>query len=441
MELEPALDWHLFKMIIISLGIGAIVGLERQSHHDPASGLGGMGMRTFALSAMLGTLSVVAQDTIPALPYITGFGYVMLLLAFFWLERHRMARGVGITTQVSALLVFVLGAMTPEFPLFSASIAVIVASILSVKRVTHHLVNLLTTEEILATMKLLLVTVVFLPLLPNYHIDPWGIYNPREIWLLVVLINGIGFLAYFAIRILGTGRGLILTGILGGMASSTAVTLAMSRQVKNVSDSPKMLISAALAIFIANSFMFVRVTMTVGLVNAELLKTLWTPFLIMSVPSIVVVGYTWYRLRKNFPNNPADDEERLPGEEPDDENKLELENPFELVPAIKLTLIFIVIIGVASVLQRAYGDSAIYVTSFFGGMAENNAISLTLARMASSGALSQALATQGIVVAILSNSLVKAGLTLFVGTKKLALYVALGLLPVIIAGILSIFLL
>lgn len=441
MELEPALDWHLFKMIIISLGIGAIVGLERQSHHDPASGLGGMGMRTFALSAMLGTLSVVAQDTIPALPYITGFGYVMLLLAFFWLERHRMARGVGITTQVSALLVFVLGAMTPEFPLFSASIAVIVASILSVKRVTHHLVNLLTTEEILATMKLLLVTVVFLPLLPNYHIDPWGIYNPREIWLLVVLINGIGFLAYFAIRILGTGRGLILTGILGGMASSTAVTLAMSRQVKNVSDSPKMLISAALAIFIANSFMFVRVTMTVGLVNAELLKTLWTPFLIMSVPSIVVVGYTWYRLRKNFPNNPTDDEERLSGEEPDDENKLELENPFELVPAIKLTLIFIVIIGVASVLQRAYGDSAIYVTSFFGGMAENNAISLTLARMASSGALSQALATQGIVVAILSNSLVKAGLTLFVGTKKLALYVALGLLPVIIAGILSIFLL
>ncbi len=439
MELQSALDWQLFKIIIISLGIGGIVGLERQSHHDPASGLGGMGMRTFALSAMLGTLSVVAQDAIPALPYITGFGYVLLLLAFFWLERHRMAHGVGITTQVSALLVFVLGAMTPEFPLFSASVAVIVASILSVKRVTHRLVNLLTTEEILATMKLLLVTVVFLPLLPNQPIDPWGIYNPREIWLLVVLINGIGFLAYFAIRFLGTGRGLILTGILGGMASSTAVTLAMSRQVKKVPDSPKMRISAALAIFIANSFMFVRVTMTVGLVNADLLKTLWIPFLIMSVPGIFVVGYTWYRLRKNFPKQSAESAESLPDEDSEDDTKLELENPFELVPAIKLTLIFIVIIGVASVLQRTYGDSAIYVTSFFGGMAENNAISLTLARMASSGALSETLATQGIIVAILSNSVVKAGLTLFVGTRKLAIYVALGLLPVLIAGIVSIF--
>ncbi len=441
MPLEPALDWQLFKMIIISLGIGGIVGLERQSHHDPDSGLGGMGMRTFALSALLGTLSVVAQDVIPALPYITGLGYVMLLLAFFWLERHRMAHGVGITTQVSALLVFVLGAMTPDFPLFSASVAVIVASILSVKRVTHRMVNLLTTEEILSTMKLLLVTVVLLPQLPKQPVDPWGIYNPREIWLLVVLINGIGFLAYFAIRFLGTGRGLILTGILGGMASSTAVTLAMSRQVKKVPDSPKMLISAALAIFIANSFMFVRVTTTVGLVNADLLKTLWIPFLIMSIPGIFVVGFTWYRLRKNFPSTPVDSDKDVPDEESDEENQLELENPFELVPAIKLTLIFIVIIGVASVLQRTYGDSAIYVTSFFGGIAENNAISLTLARMASSGALSDTLATQGIIVAILSNSVVKTGLTLFVGTKKLASYVALGLLPVLIAGILSIFIL
>lgn len=442
MELESVLvDWQLFKTVLISLAIGGIVGLERQSHYDPTSGLGGMGVRTFALSALLGTLSVIAQDLIPALPFITGIGYVLLMLVFFWLERHRMAHGVGITTQVSALLVFVLGAMTPDFPLFAAGIAVIVASILSIKRVTHRLVNLLNPEEILATMKLLLVTVVFLPLLPNQPVDPWGIYNPREIWLLVVLINGIGFLAYFAIRFLGTGRGLILTGILGGMASSTAVTLAMSRQVKRSPNSPKMLISAALAIFIANAFMFVRVTMTVGLVNASLLQTLWIPFLIMAVPGLSVVGFSWYQLRKKFPHQPKTDDPLKDPKQPEEREQLELENPFELVPALKLTAIFIAIIGLASLLQRTYGDSAIYVAAFFGGMAENNAISLTLARMASNNALSDSVATQGIVIAILSNSIVKASLTLIVGNKKLAKYVALGMLPILLAGILSVFLL
>ncbi len=448
MELESILDWQLFRMVIISLAIGAIVGLERQSHHDPASGIAGMGMRTFALSSLLGTLSVVAQDVIPALPYITGIGFVLLMLAFFWLERHRMSHGVGITTQVSALLVFVLGAMTPDFPLFAAGIAVIVASILSIKRATHRLVNLLTPEEILATMKLLLVTVVFLPLLPNEPVDPWGIYNPREIWLLVVLINGIGFLAYFAIRFLGTGRGLILTGVLGGMASSTAVTLAMSRQVRRSADSPKILISAALAIFIASAFMFVRVTITVGLVNASLLRTLWIPFLIMAIPGICVVSFTWYRLRKKFPRIPPGEATPIettpaPAVDPAENHRepLELENPFELVPALKLTAIFIVIIGVANILQRAYGDSAIYITAFFGGMAENNAISLTLARMASNNLLSAPVATQGIVIAIISNSIVKSSLTLVVGTKKLARYVALGLLPILLAGLLSILIL
>ncbi|MBA2662364.1 MAG: MgtC/SapB family protein [Bradymonadaceae bacterium] len=437
MTIDPSVDWHLFRTVAISLAIGGIVGLERQSHKDPEAGMGSMGVRTFALTALLGTLSVLAQEVAPAVPYVTGVGYFLLMLAFFWHERHTVEQDVGITTQVSALLVFVLGALAPSSPVFAVGVAVVVASILSIKRFTHRFVGLLTPVEILATMKFLLVTVVLLPLLPNTTIDPWGIYNPRELWLLVVLISGISFLAYFAIRFLGTGRGFVLTGMLGGMASSTAVALAMSRQVSRRPRSQKMLLGASFAVLLANAFMFVRVTLAVGIINAKLLSTLWIPFTSMAIPGVLVAGGMWYRLTQYLRNEEARPQRP---DAIDEDEELQLRNPFEFFPALKFTLLLVIIIGIANILQSIFGHSAIYVAALFGGIAETNAISLTLARMAASGDLSSTVATQAIVVAILTNSFVKAGLTALIGSKKLGIFVALGMLPILVAGIVSMFL-
>lgn len=428
----------MVRAVAVSLALGGIIGLERQSHREPESPLGSVGVRTFALSSLLGTVSVIAQEILPALPYVVGLGYFALLVAFFWHERRATEHEVGITTQISAMVVFVLGVLVPSMPMVAASIAVIVAIVLSLKRHTTTFVHLLTPAEIVSTMKFLLVTVVLLPLLPEEPVDPWGIYNLREIWLLVVLISGISFLGYFAIRFLGTSRGLVLTGVLGGMASSTAVALAMSRQVHLNPQSRTVLLSAAFAIMLANAFMFARVTVAVAVVNLELVKTLWLPFALMAIPGSLVAGLLWVALVSHVRDRP-DGRDEPPGL--DEGTALEIRNPFELVPALKFALVLVVIIGVAQGLGQMYGSQAIYLTAIFGGLAETNAISLAVARMAGGGELTASLATRAIVIAILTNSLVKAGLSAIVGSRRLGAYVAMGIAPIMAVGLLSAFLL
>lgn len=488
MEATP-LDWSLISTVLISLSLGGIIGLERQSHREPESHFGSLGMRTFALAALLGTAAVFAEEVLQGIVYVVGFGYFALLVVFFWHERRATEHEVGITTQVSAMAVFVIGVLVPSQPLFAASLAVFVAIILSVKRYTSRFVRLLTPTEIISTMKFLLVTVVLLPLLPNQPIDPWGYYNPREVWLLVVLISGISFMAYFAIRFMGARRGLTLTGILGGMASSTAVTLAMARQVRTQPESRTVMLSAAFAIMLATAFMFVRVSAAVAVINFTLIGTLWVPFVAMAIPGTIIAGGMWLVLSRHMKEQAeqfngsgeerevvdeasdeaerselADDEsdgdaqqeeerqEMVDGDEHDGEDgekaddavqepELDIRNPFELTPALQFAVLLMIIIGVANFLQDMYGGGAIYVAAIFGGLAETNAISLAVARMENIGDLSASVATQAIVIAILANSIVKAILASVVGSRRLGLYVTGGLLPIFAVGLGASFLL
>lgn len=389
-------------------------------------------MRTFALSSLLGTSAVLASDFMPGLPYLVGLGYFGLIVTFFWHERRATDHEVGITTQISAMLVFIIGTIVPSQPLFASSLAVIVSIVLALKVYTTRLVDLLMPEELIATMKLLLVTVVLLPLLPNEPVDPWGIYNPRELWLLVLMISGIGFLAYFLIRFMGARRGLTLTGILGGLASSTAVTLAMSRQVQAHPESRTVLLSSALAIMLANAFMFVRIAAAVAMVNIKLIQTLWLPFTLMAIPGMLIAFGMWLRVERYMGN-------KAKAEGTDNEPDLELQNPFELLPAFRFALLLMVITGGAHFLQSFFGGGAIYLAAVFGGLAETNAISPALARMELVGELTPQVATQAIVLAILTNSVVKAVLSTIIGSRQLGLYVAAGLLPIFAAGLISAF--
>ncbi len=438
-----ALDWTLVRSIAISLALGGIIGLERQSHREPEQPFGSVGVRTFGLAAVLGTAAAIAEEALPGLVYVVGIGYFALLVAFFWHERRATDHEVGITTQVSAMVVFVIGVMVPTNPLFAASLAVIVAVVLSLKRHTHRFVRLLTPAEIVSTMKFLLVTVVLLPLLPNQPVDPWGWYNPREIWLLVVLITGISFMAYFAIRFMGARRGLTLTGVLGGMASSTAVTLAMARQVRKQPESRTVMLSAAFAIMLATAFMFMRVTIAVGVINIALIGTLWVPFVAMAIPGTLIAGGMWLVLSRHVKGQPDasndDDSDEDPSADSADttgeEFELEIRNPFELVPALKFAALLVGIIGFANLLQEFFGGGGIYLAAIVGGLAETNAISLAVARMEGLGELTSSVATQSIVIAILANSIVKAILAGAVGSRRLGLYVSLGLLPIFAVGL------
>lgn len=292
-------------------------------------------------------------------------------------------------------------------------------------------------------MKFLLVLVVVLPMLPNEGMGPGDIYNPRELGYLVVLITGISFVGYFAIRFLGRRRGISLTGLLGGLASSTAVTLAMSHRVKNAQGDRVVRLAAVFAILMANAIMSVRVTIVVAAVNPDFVGMLLVPVIAMAVPGSLVAAYLWYKMAKSHPEGGEgvpDKAEAMPGDGTQSDEQLHITNPFRIGPALKFGLIFVVIIGLVHLAKIYFGSAGTYVAALISGLAEANAISIAIARMQEAGDINAVVATRGVVIAILANSFVKAAICSVVGTKRLGLYVALGLVPMLAAGTVAVLL-
>lgn len=438
------LDWQIVQNILISLALGAVVGLERQSHRIEGSPRSSTGVRTFALASLLGTVSAIAADNgFPGLVYLTGGGYFLMILAFLFFEFREHEGIPGITTEVAALIVFVLGALVPSNPMLAAALGVIVAGILSIKPYTHGAVAKLSQTEILATMKFLLVLVVILPLLPDRAMGPDDIYNPRELGLLVVLISAISFAGYFAIRFMGTRRGIALTGALGGLASSTAVTLAMAGRVKSSDDSPAVRVPATFAIIIANAITPVRLLVAVAVVNVSLATSLALPLLAICAPSVLIAALIWPRMKRlagveEHKDEGEDDEKEADCESVEDESpeSLGITNPFRLVPAIKFGLVFVLIISVVHLARVYFGQSGTYIASFLSGFTGVNAIGIALARMQQDGGEGAMLiASRGIILAVLANCLVKIIMCASLGSKKLGLHVTLAMLPIFVIGV------
>jgi len=434
------LDWQIVQNILISLALGAVVGLERQSHRIEGSPRSSSGVRTFALASLLGTVSAIAADNgFPGLVYLTGGGYFLMILAFLFFEFREHDGIPGITTEVAALIVFVLGALVPSNPMLAAALGVIVAAILSIKPYTHGAVEKLSQTEILATMKFLLVLVVILPMLPDQAMGPDNIYNPRELGLLVVLISAISFAGYFAIRFMGTRRGIALTGALGGLASSTAVTLAMAGRVKASGDAPQMRVPATFAIIIANAITPIRLLIAVAVVNVSVATSLTLPLLAICAPSVLIAAIIWPRMRRLAGIDEGvdeDDTDDTPDSAPDDaSDSLGITNPFRLVPAIKFGLVFVLIISVVHLARVYFGQSGTYIASFLSGFTGVSAIGIALARMQDGGEATMLVATRGIILAVLANGLVKIIMCITLGSKKLGLHVTLALLPIFVIGI------
>ncbi len=472
------LDWTLIRSVLISLALGALIGMERQSRHDPDRPMEVLGVRTFSLASLLGTVSVIAAGHAPAIPWVTGAGYLLLILAFLVFEERSRETQPGITTEVSALLVYIIGAVVPSEPIFAAVVAVLVATILSIKDWTHRLVENLTDDEVLGTMKFLLVSVVLLPILPNEPVDPWDLYNLQELWFLVVLISGISFAGYFAIRILGRDRGIALTGALGGLASSTAVTLAMAHRVRASGGQRSVELAAAFAILIASGILSIRLLVIVFAVSPDLAIDLIAPLVAMAIPGLAVAAYFWWRISKDrgastseAPDEPSGaSSEQQPGEQTDvdqdapidttsapseqhalddevddeddvedpaapDRDAIEMDNPFELSPALKFGLLFVAIIGVVKLAKDLMGDAGVHVAAFVSGLANMDAISVTMARMVDAGDSAVAVGVTAIVIGVIANSLSKSVLALAVGSRRLCFFVLGGMLPMMLTGI------
>ena len=409
------MSYELSLNLATALGVGLLIGTERSwsgrgNNDDGMEELAGI--RTFGLCGLLGGLAALSAGHFGALAWIAVFVVLALLTIAGYLIESRSNADYGMTTEVALLLTFLLGSLAVvESRLLAASLAVVVALLLSLKARLHGALRKLSEAELSGALKLLFISVVLLPALPNEGYGPWQAFNPYTTWWMVVLIAGIGFAAYVAIRLLGTRHGLLVTALLGGIVSSTAMTITLARL-----DAEKLRPALAAGLLATSALMFPRVLLEVGLINRELLPSLLAPML--TAGSIYAGGALFYYLRA--------------AQQPENAAEPPLKNPFELGPALRFGGLLVVILFLVEGARRLLGDTGIYLVSLLSGLTDVDAITLSLSNSARTD-LSELVAVRGIFLAALSNSLVKVGLILLIGGRALATLT----LPFMGAGLLA----
>jgi uncharacterized membrane protein (DUF4010 family) len=414
----------LFYRFGASLIIGFLVGLQREyAYGDPDRKLTA-GIRTFSLMGLIGASAAFASDILDS---PIAFGAVILVTGAFLVASYYVTaskKHVGLTTEFAAIITMLAGALCYwNYMGLAVAIAVIVTGLLSLKFEMHQFVRTLTQEDIFATLKFAVITAIVLPVLPNntYGPAPFNVLNPYSIWLLVVFISGISFLGYILIKFLGANQGIGLTGLLGGMVSSTAVTLGFAERSKQENTLARPL---GLAIMISWATMFFRVAVIVAVLNLQLLQIIWLPLLITA---FVTLAYSYYLYR-------TQNTESL--------ENIAFSNPFNLGPAIKFGILFAVILLISKTAQMYFGDAGIYLSSILAGLADLNAISLSLARLSlDPTSTSLITAGRGIMFASVANTIVKGIVVVSTGSPKLGKIIIPGTILSAIAGIVCAFLL
>ncbi len=398
-------NFEPFVSLGIALAAGLLIGMERQqsSSEEDGSFLGGA--RTHPLFALVGASSMLLSRQVGVAAVVLGFLSVSAFLVVSYVDDVRRGKDRGLTSEVSFLLSFCLGALALSQGVIEpldrkvivvASLAVTISLLLSIKPSLHSVLQKASKEDVFATLKFLVVAVIVLPLLPNTTMGPLGVINPYKVGMMVVLIAGISFVGYFAIRILGARRGLGLTGMVGGLVSSTAVTLTFSGRAKTETT---LHASFALAVVLASTIMFCRVLLTVFVVNAELLPRLAIPMGAMAAGGLLSAAVLYRRQRKN--------EAAATGE-------VKFSNPFELSSAVKFAGLFTLILLASKAATTYFGTGAIYLTGLLAGTTDVDAITLSMAGLAKQD-LTPEVAVTTILIAVGSNTVVKGAMATVVG--------------------------
>ncbi|MCS6806149.1 MAG: MgtC/SapB family protein [Acidobacteriota bacterium] len=417
-EREAVSQIELFYRFGVALFIGLLIGLQRQYSRERSEHEMSAGVRTFTLIALAGCAAALSADTWKApVIFMIALGVIGALLMAGYVVGSRRGE-IGLTTEVSALITFLCGALCYHGHVaIAVALAVVTTVLLSLKWEMHRFVRHLTREDVYATLKFAVITAIVLPVLPNrsYGSPPWDVLNPYKLWLLVVLISGISFLGYVLIKWVGPRRGLSLTGLLGGLVSSTAVTLSLTQRSQKEKDFAQ---SFAIAILLSWIMMFARVMVIVTILNRAVLGALWQPMTAAAAAGLGYAGYLYWTHRQ--PN----------------EGVVIYSNPFELRPALTFAALYALILLVAHTAQIHLGDVGVYLSSIVAGMADVDAITLSMTELSRQPTgLSVLTAAQAIVLATMSNTIVKSGLVTAAGAATLRRAMAPGIALIILAGL------
>lgn len=380
-------------------GLGLVLGMERE--RSQKGEITYAGARTFSLIALLGALTAYLQVEHGATGLVVaGFLGVAAIVTVSYFLSFQAGR-FGATTEISGLFTFIVGCLCGWGRLgLAAAIGVAGLLLLAIKGWSNQLVERISEEDVIAAVKFAVITAIILPLLPNVAYGPTEalqVLNPFKIWLMVVLISGLNFGSYVLVKVVGERHGLGLTGILGGLVSSTAVTLGFSQRSRV---DPVLSSALTLGIMLAWTVMFIRVIIMVGIVSRPLGIRLAGGIGLMAAVSLVISATLWWRHR---------------AEDHGTETVKSGRNPFDLSEAVKFGVLFAVVTFVAKVALVYFGETGLYLAGGLAGLTDVDAISLSMANLATTSPADLGPAARTVLIAVLSNTLVKGGMAVFLG--------------------------
>jgi uncharacterized membrane protein (DUF4010 family) len=410
----------------IAILLGALVGIEREKHKaEKKEAIQTAGLRTFILLALLGACAGWLSRELAA-PWILAVALSVVgafVVVGYLVSTRKTPQSVGLTTEVAAIVVFMLGAIVMiGFSEIAIALGVVTAATLAYKDPLHEFVGKLGWDDVFAGLRLLIATFIALPLLPDRPIDPWGALNPYKLWLLVILISGLSLVGYVLTRWLGPGRGALITGFTGGLVSSTAVTLSFSREAR---DNPQNTTALASGILLAWAVMFARVLVLVAVVNHALLAPLLVPLGSMGIVVGGLAALFYFR--------------GAAGKRPASTKELEVSNPFSLSEAAKFAALFAVVLVAIKIAQESFPPSGVYAVAAVAGLTDVDAITLSMAELAKAGTAQ--IAVTAIVIAALMNTAVKCGIAFVLGGASLGRPLVLTAVAIFVVGLSAIWLL
>lgn len=403
-------DGETLLDLAVALGVGFVIGLQRERVQSKAGVRTAGGVRTFSVLALLG--AVAARLPGSPWPVVAALVVVGGLILASYVRSPRSE--VGLTTEALALLTVGLGALAASGERAVAAVVGGAALVLaSTRRVLHGFAGRLTEEDEAATVKFVAVALLVLPFLPDRDLGPYGAFNPYDVGRMVVLVAGISFVGYVLVKTVGAARGLLLTGVLGGLASSTATTASLARRSRETPDLSPALATATVA---ACTVLFPRVLLLVAVASPALLAPLAVPVGIMAGTSLVLGLALALGARK------------------DRHVDVTLRNPFELLPALWFAAFYAAAALVARAVIEWFGPAALYAVGAASGVADVDAVTLTAARLASSGEAAAGVVVRVIVLAAIVNGLAKAAIAAWLGAGPYARRAAPVLVAASVAG-------
>lgn len=432
---------------IVAILLGALIGLQREYAQQKTQVRKFAGIRTFTLIALLGALlGYLAVNKFDSyLIVIVGFAAVVLIALASYIVTYMRYKDTTATTELASILTYVLGVMcTTELLAHAVIFGIIIAVFLTFKTSMHKFAHNIKRMELFAIVEFALISLVILPLLPKKEFSPLdvpvlkdvllsmkipqevlaqlNVFNPYNIWLMVILVAGISFLGYILVKFIGARKGYGLIGLVGGLVSSTAVTLTMAAESKK---HKRIVNPFVLAVVVASATSFIRILIEVIVVNKELIGLVIIPVALMGLAGYAIALVLYLKEKKAKTKA----------------KEIELKQPFNIKTALKFGVLFGLVLFIARLAQITIGPAGMYLASVLSGLADVDAITLTMASLSKLGEVGSEVAVISIVLAASSNTLAKAGMAWLFGEKKFARNILLISLAILAFGLGSVFLL